>query len=1204
MKFRSIDPTANLLDIYKILTPQDLLAASAEDVGVSAKNVQNILIDSLLPGDGSFVATKSVCEKIYGLLTQKKEDVDVESIKNILVQLDSQFQVASNEEGIKLLDFFGAATGSPAAASTAEGAKSYWADAAESYNKKYSQKGKGEPLEGLGSIVVDLAAKDTNAPYNGMTASVFNIKNPYCNPARRSVDQIDLFMNYIPTLQASQMVPFLDVQFEVEGVTKQGTNRVISQPSIVRFLYGSGEVSERNFKISPADEAMLQIIDPVEQAQKINSAASDTAEPQQPSGKYYAGTEMFLMPQTLSNMDRLRANGTSKIVDSKPFLPFASLESLNITIQNAGAGAIARKKGTLKLKIHDKARVVEMADFLRGPQGYGRSRAKIWTTYGWLAPQGRGAADAYSNFINTNMMTTDCWMVMNTQYTFDQTGQCSLQLDMVTQSSNKLQGHSINADPKVAAKMKEFEDVVSFIQKIKQDAGDLKGDAGDDMRPVQVLDAGAKGEFPDLKDVQKSISAVLSAIRSKGKIPESDISKLEENLKKLYVNKTSGGKTYKEELDDAIAAGIKNMLANAQKGHDPFLPHPSADGKQSRYFNEDLIKEVEKGANRKQPDTRGEKKKDEGSGSESKRVSTAKIEVEKKVVSFGKLFLNTVLPALLVNSDQDEIQVIFYSLNGNCGPLSNQTVAEIPINMRKFAYAYNDAMTTSMRNEMTIENFFNLLVNNQVSANDAIGYGMQEMYEPFDPANSEAKKIDESKFNTAMADWTVKYGTLTRPVVEMFIETGESNPSSIDPMSKLKRSRKTKESIGDTFRQPGSHRVMRIHVYDRTISPYDLVSQLIDTGDSWTLGKPNTRELENYASSLASANSAAVAKMTREQFYEYVKKKFKEDLGRDIDSEKTQSDYMSKPYDTTIRIQKGDRKAIRDYIALTVPTLRIGVNGSMISSANLASKTDGALAAANLMSAVNSAKKSNGTATPPVSGLEEASGIPLRMIPAQLTMTSLGCPIAQLYQQYFVDLQTGTSIDNLYNVTQITHDITPGKFTTNWTFMYTDGYGKFGAPPLMRDALTGAISKVFSQITAKPQAAQGASGAGGGKAGGGTGGGSGGGSSGGYRGSSGGAAPPPTSPRPSTDTYPAEGTIMTTSAGDMSYDPLLGGSSRIEPDPNEPNMTPNDPVVPASGYDPYAGGSSQPDQSYASSGDPAYSGDASYDPYAGGMSSG
>jgi hypothetical protein len=75
--------------------------------------------------------------------------------------------------------------------------------------------------------------------------------------------------------------------------------------------------------------------------------------------------------------------------------------------------------------------------------------------------------------------------------------------------------------------------------------------------------------------------------------------------------------------------------------------------------------------------------------------------------------------------------------------------------------------------------------------------------------------------------------------------------------------------------------------------------------------------------------------------------------------------------------------------------------------------------------------------------------LPLRIVPASMTMTTLGCPLLTYGQLFFVDFNTGTTIDNIYGLTGITHSITPGKFESQLQLTFYDSYGKFeGAPTI------------------------------------------------------------------------------------------------------------------------------------------------------------
>jgi len=84
--------------------------------------------------------------------------------------------------------------------------------------------------------------------------------------------------------------------------------------------------------------------------------------------------------------------------------------------------------------------------------------------------------------------------------------------------------------------------------------------------------------------------------------------------------------------------------------------------------------------------------------------------------------------------------------------------------------------------------------------------------------------------------------------------------------------------------------------------------------------------------------------------------------------------------------------------------------------------------------------------------------LPLRIVPAQASITMFGCPFVNFAQYVFLDFETGTTLDNTYFVTGIKHDLTPGKFTTQLTLSYGDIYGKY-------ENIASTISKAFNDIS-------------------------------------------------------------------------------------------------------------------------------------------
>jgi len=71
------------------------------------------------------------------------------------------------------------------------------------------------------------------------------------------------------------------------------------------------------------------------------------------------------------------------------------------------------------------------------------------------------------------------------------------------------------------------------------------------------------------------------------------------------------------------------------------------------------------------------------------------------------------------------------------------------------------------------------------------------------------------------------------------------------------------------------------------------------------------------------------------------------------------------------------------------------------------------------------------------------SGLPLQTAPTSLSLTTLGCPVISYGQYFFVDFGTGTTVDNQYVVSGISHTISQGKFETKLKCTQVDAFGKY-----------------------------------------------------------------------------------------------------------------------------------------------------------------
>ena len=127
---------------------------------------------------------------------------------------------------------------------------------------------------------------------------------------------------------------------------------------------------------------------------------------------------------------------------------------------------------------------------------------------------------------------------------------------------------------------------------------------------------------------------------------------------------------------------------------------------------------------------------------------------------------------------------------------------------------------------------------------------------------------------------------------------------------------------------------------------------------------------------------------------------------------------------------------LKDFITQVIPTITFGSNNSAVINGTLQTQQNQLLSTVQMLREAGRQNNTepNGSA---------AGGIPLRVIPAQLDVNSFGCPLLNVNQQFFFDFQTGTTVDNIYLLTHLSHTLKPGKFDTHMKFVPLDAYGVF-----------------------------------------------------------------------------------------------------------------------------------------------------------------
>jgi hypothetical protein len=818
------------------------------------------------------------------------------------------------------------------------------------------------------TTITDLSSTIGNSliPENsGKVVTAIMSRSPFIHPSKRNTNDIDMFINAMPPLFLAKMSPYLDVEFQV---SKSVDSTRVDSPSQLRFLMGAKDVNS----LSASDK----ILNNCTHIRGKDGSASQ-----------YAGMEMFTSPQSLVNMSNL-TSGRDRYVDVlDPFRPFASLENFTIEVTPA-VGTFCYKKAKASIKIHDRSRLSEFSELIN-PRGY--KDVTLWVTYGWIVANSDND-DEYSTFVNKKMLMREAYGIVNTSFTLDPAGQTVVSLDLWTKGSQQFHTTSIEtADTNTTQLMKKLQAIGEEITRYRSmTLKDPPTGLGVDMRIYQLLDASQSGEFPkfDAKDIDTINSLQKSLSTAKG-VDNAAVNKLVSLLKEYYKSSDKKHLDYQEQVTSTVTNSVNVKFEECFTGVDTFIP--TKEKLATNSVSPELVAEIEK----------------YNSEPQAKSLTSYK----KKLVSFGKLFCTFIVPAISasLSNSMKEIQVFFYAMNEQCGPISLHSVAEFPLDMQVFMDQFKDHVISRGGEKIDLSEFMQLVINAQFLDKRAVGYGLRSVYEPYDKDDHDAKVKNnaQQEFENRVSAMISRYGGFKLPNIELFVEVLKSKDDASSTSAIF-------DNINTSAKDYVDGSIMRIHIYDKQLTPYRDAGTVL-------VGKENT-----------------FTQVYRKDATQIVDKRFSRRTISDIDV--TGGNLAPGEYDG-YTIGKGNRTLVRDFIGSTMPRFIFGANGTTIWNASLASKAD------PLMSTVNMMKQEK---TKNIVTSHNGGGVydlPLQVVPASLTLTTIGCPIAQMAQNYFIDFNTGTTLDNTYIVTGLTHSFTPGKYDSTWTLSYTDAYGKFISAP-------------------------------------------------------------------------------------------------------------------------------------------------------------
>ncbi len=701
--------------------------------------------------------------------------------------------------------------------------------------------------------------------------SAFQVVNPEFRGCFKHSQELDLFFNMISTLDMSMAIPYVNAEFlipdKVKKISNTGTiysDKSYLTASLNNFILGDDYFKSENqqalYDTNVSDNAKAingdfykDIYTTTSNTVKTSSTETQT----QIKKSYYRqslNNAIFFAPQTMVNADYDIANNPNAIVDK--FRPFMSITNLSFDVRPT-KGLMFYKTATLDLVLYDKARMSQIAPFIK-PELLNTVSSEIILEYGWQHNLGDkdyhnpnnlrsvtigGQEITYlenpiGEFINS-LKVREKYIIVNSSYTINQNGTVNINLSLAMKGPAELRGLSFQIDIGVSNLNTKLQDAISSLKNEINKKYTIVTNTGqtDQSQSNKVIN---KHTSETTESYNSIFSSELQNQLTIQNIDDNDLAKLEtilndpttqiesaakENLKRAISEVRVSSAQYTQSINAYFKLNFKFLEDHDADKNDPFVDYD--------WWNSNLgtIKQSVNAAVHN------------STVIENKGVSWDR----KRWISLGKLIMSIIGQRLAVESNKyDEIQFVFYNLNGKAIQASFLNIASVPVDKELFQQKLENLIRNAVR--LSAEGMLDFILNIAVNQKAAAVYGLGKYYR-FTESNSSDLNLDElESVNNSSNNTTYDRKNLINTqnnavrgeIFQQYYGTNESLlqlPPEIQSVNDITaglfdltfKIPRIVMNFDSTYHQNDSNSsILRISIYDDNDNPFESLTELLN----------------------------------------------------------------------------------------------------------------------------------------------------------------------------------------------------------------------------------------------------------------------------------------------------------------------------------------------------------------------------------------